>query len=66
MVYEAHRNFVRYTRPPQPVDIGHAQAMETQMFLFDFDDELLPSARRLKWNSSVYWQPSDASRLNRV
>ena len=48
MIYQPHRRFAGNPGTAQPVDVGNAQTVETQMRLFDLDKELLPAARRLK------------------
>ena len=49
MVDQTHRRFAGNTGAAKTVDVGDAQAVKTQMRLFDFDEELLPATRRLKW-----------------
>jgi hypothetical protein len=49
MIHQPHRRFTRHTGAAQTVDVRNAQAVKTQMRLFDFDEELLPPPRRLEW-----------------
>jgi hypothetical protein len=48
MIDQPHGRFARHTGAAQPVDVGDAQAVKTQMRFTDFDNKLLPPARRLK------------------
>jgi len=48
MVDQSHRRFTRNASAPQPVHIGDTQTVKTKVRLLDLDEELLPSARRLK------------------
>lgn len=49
VVDQPHGRFARHTGTAQPVDVGNAQAVEAQMRFFNFDEKLLPPARRLEW-----------------
>jgi hypothetical protein len=44
VIHKPHCRLARHTGPPQPVHISDPQAVETQVFFLDFDEELLPSA----------------------
>ena len=49
MIDEPHGRFTRHTGATQAIDVGDTQAVKTQMWLVDFDEQLLPPARRLEW-----------------
>ena len=48
VIDQPHGRFTRHTGPAQTIDVGDAQAVKAQMRFIDFDEELLPPARRLK------------------
>jgi hypothetical protein len=49
MIHQSHGRLTRHAGAAQTVDVGDAQAMKTQVRHADPDKELLPPARRLKW-----------------
>ena len=49
VIDQPHRGFTRHTGAAQAVDIRDAQAVKAQMRFADFDEKLLPPARRLEW-----------------
>ena len=48
MIDQAHGGFARNTGPAQPIHVGHAKAVETEVWNLDLGEELLPSPRRLE------------------
>lgn len=48
VIYEAHGGFSWDIGAAEAVDVGDAQAVETEMFLADLDEELLPAAGGLE------------------
>ena len=49
VIDQTHGRLTRHARAPQPIDVGNAQAMESQMRFLDLDKKLLPPPRRLEW-----------------
>jgi len=41
--------FARHSSPAQAINVRDPQAMKAKVRLFDFNEELLPSPRRLEW-----------------
>ncbi len=48
VVYQTHRHLARNSGASQPVDIGDSQTVKTKVGFLHFDEELLPSPRRLE------------------
>jgi hypothetical protein len=49
MIDQPHGCFTRNASAAQPIDVGDAQTVKTQMRHLDFDEELLPPSRWLEW-----------------
>lgn len=62
VIDQTHRPFTRNAGTTQTINVGNAQAVETQMRLFDLDKELLPPPRRLKrkFNGEFLFRLPDA------
>lgn len=48
MIHQPHGSFTRNVGAAQTIDVGNAQAVKTEMRLFDLGEELLPPARWLE------------------
>ena len=48
MIHQPHGRFARHPDPPQPVDVGDAQAVKRQVRFLDLDEKLLPAPRWLE------------------
>ena len=73
VIDQTHGRLTRHARATQPVDIGNAQAMESQMRFLDLNEKLLPPPRRLKWEfdgkflfrfADAFQQRTQSSRRN--
>ncbi len=49
MIHQSHRDFLWHARTSKAVDVGDAKAVKTEMWLSNFDEELLPPPRGLEW-----------------
>jgi hypothetical protein len=67
VIDQTHGRFTRNTGTAQTIDVGNAQAVETQMRFFDLDEKLLPPARRLKrkFNGEFLFGLADAFKQRR-